>query len=72
MKSTILLGFVAAITIAMTTASFGLILATAQMMDDNTTMAGNMTVGNMTAGATNLTEGGNMQSGKISGCGVEC
>jgi hypothetical protein len=67
MKSIIFVGIIAALAIA---ASFGFSLASAQMAD-NATM-GNMTAGNMTAGAANMTVDDTMQSGKISGCGVEC
>ena len=70
MKSILFVGITAALTIVATLASFGFGQASAQM-SDNATM-GNLTAGNMTAGAANMTVDGTMQSGKISGCGVEC
>ena len=70
MKSILYVGIIAALAIAVTIASFGFSLASAQMAD-NATM-GNMTAGNMTAGVANMTVDDTMHSGKISGCGVEC
>ena len=70
MKSILFVGIIAALVSAATIASFGFSLASAQMAD-NATM-GNMTSGNMTAGVANMTVDDTMQSGKISGCGVEC
>lgn len=59
MKSILLIGIMATMAIAVTTAAFGLDLATAQMAD-------NATMGNMTGG--NMTMGGEMnQTGSISG-----
>lgn len=66
MKSILYVGIIAALAIAATIASFGFSLASAQMAD-NATM-GNMTDGNMTMGAGNMTMGEQMnQSGSISG-----
>jgi hypothetical protein len=51
MKSILFVGIIAALALAMTTAGFGISNATAQLMADNATMAGNMTGGNMTMSA---------------------
>ena len=51
MKSILFVGIIAALGLAMTTAGFGINNATAQLMADNATMAGNMTGGNMTMSA---------------------
>ncbi len=65
MKSILYVGIIAALAIAATIASFGFSLASAQMAD-NATM-GNMTGGNMTMGAGNMTMGEQMnESGSIS------
>ena len=45
MKSMLFIGIIAALTIVVTTTSFGFILATAQTMANNATMANNMTNG---------------------------
>ena len=45
MKSILFVGIIAALGLAMTTAGFGINNATAQLMADNATMAGNMTGG---------------------------
>jgi hypothetical protein len=53
--------------LAMTTAGFGINNATAQLMADNATMAGNMTGGNMTMGPGNMTDANMTEaSGSIS------
>jgi hypothetical protein len=66
MKSILYVGIIAALAIAATITSIGFSLASAQMAD-NATM-GNMTGGNMTMGAGNMTMGEQMnQSGSISG-----
>jgi hypothetical protein len=75
MTSILLVGILVTGTIAMTTANYGFTLTAAQM--DNATSAangggGNMTAGNMTAGAANMTDWNSTQTGKISGCGAEC
>jgi hypothetical protein len=70
MKSIVFLGITAVLAIAATVASFGFSLASSQMAN-NATM-GNMTTGNMTTGVANMTVDDMKQSGKISGCGVEC
>jgi hypothetical protein len=68
MKSNLNVGIIAALAIAATIASFGFNLASAQMAD-NATM-GNMTGGNMTMGAGNMTMGEQMnESGSISSFG---
>jgi Spy/CpxP family protein refolding chaperone len=68
MRSVYLVGIVAALAFAVTAASLGLGLASAQMAD-NATM-GNMTGGNMTMGGGNMT-GGNATdaTGSVSGTG---
>jgi hypothetical protein len=75
MTSILLVGILVAGSIAMTTTSYEFALTAAQM--DNATSAatgggGNMTLGNMTAGAANMTDWNSTQTGKISGCGAEC
>jgi len=45
MKSMLFIGIIVALTIVVTTASFGFILVTAQTMANNATMANNMTNG---------------------------
>lgn len=66
MKSILYVGIIAALVIVAAIASFGFNLASAQMAD-NATM-GNMTGGNMTMGAGNMTIGEQInQSGSISG-----
>jgi hypothetical protein len=70
MKLILFVGITAVLAIAAIAASFGFSLASAQMAD-NVTM-GNLTAGNMTAGGANMTVDDTTQTGKISGCGVEC
>jgi hypothetical protein len=65
MKSILYVGILGAIAIVITGAIFGIVTATAQM-SDNATM-GNMTGGNMTMGAGNMTD--TNQSGSISTVG---
>ena len=65
MKSILLVGIMVTMAIA-TTAGFGFAIASAQMAD-NATM-GNMTGGNMTMGAGNMT-GNATEAGGISGTG---
>jgi hypothetical protein len=68
MKSILYVGIIAALANVATIASFGFSLASAQMAD-NATM-GNMTGGNMTMGAGNMTMGEQMnESGSISSFG---
>ena len=69
MKSTIYIGIIAAVGITMAATGFSMSVAIAQMAD-NATM-GNMTGGNMTMGAGNMTGDGNMtgEAGNISGVG---
>jgi hypothetical protein len=68
MKSILFVGIIAALGLAMTTAGLGINNATAQMMADNATMAGNMTGGNITSSNTTQgTSGENMtDAGQIS------
>jgi hypothetical protein len=67
MKSILFVGIIAALGLAMTTAGFGINNATAQLMADNATMAGNMTGGNMTMGPGNMTDANMTEaSGSIS------
>jgi hypothetical protein len=69
MKSIMYVGIIAAVGITMATTGFSTSVAIAQMAD-NATM-GNMTGGNMTMGAGNMTGDGNMtgEAGNISGVG---
>jgi hypothetical protein len=68
MKSIMYVGIIA-VGITMATIGFSISVAIAQMAD-NATM-GNMTGGNMTMGAGNITGDGNMtqETGKVSGVG---
>jgi hypothetical protein len=54
LKSIIYVGIISAIVISMTTTGFGMSVALAQTISDNATTAGNMTGGNMTMGAGNI------------------
>jgi hypothetical protein len=67
MKSILVVGIIATMALAATTAGFGFTIAIAQMAD-NATM-GNMTGGNMTMGGGNITTGNSTETGSISGTG---
>jgi hypothetical protein len=70
MKPILFVGIIAGLALAMITAGFGINNATAQLMADNATMAGNMTGGNMTMGPGNMTDTNMTEaSGGISGVG---
>jgi hypothetical protein len=69
MKSILFFGIIAVV--AVTTASLGFSLVSAQMADNAT--LGNMTDGNMTMGAGNMSEANITEAtGSISSCGTEC